>query len=59
MTAAITRINGTLAEATPLRDAALYELVRVGPRGLLGEVIRFSGDTATLQIFEDSLAAAG
>lgn len=54
MTATLTRITGTLAEAQPLRDAALYDLVRVGPRGLLGEIIRFRGDTATLQIFEDT-----
>ncbi|HTJ47269.1 MAG TPA: V-type ATP synthase subunit A [Kofleriaceae bacterium] len=50
----LTRITGTLAEARPLRDAALYELVRVGARGLLGEIIRFRGDTATLQIYEDT-----
>lgn len=54
MTATVTRITGSLAEAEPLRDAALYDLVRVGPRGLLGEIIRFSGPTATLQLFEDT-----
>ncbi|HEY5948560.1 MAG TPA: hypothetical protein VIV40_23875, partial [Kofleriaceae bacterium] len=54
MTATVTRITGTLAEARPLRDAGLYELVRVGARGLLGEVIRFNEDTATLQLFEDT-----
>ena len=54
MTATLTRITGTLAEARPLRDAGLYELVRVGARGLLGEIIRFSGDTATMQLFEDT-----
>ncbi|HUJ61906.1 MAG TPA: V-type ATP synthase subunit A [Kofleriaceae bacterium] len=58
MTANLVRITGTLAEARPLREAALYELVRVGPRGLLGEVIRFAGDTATLQIFEDTTGLA-
>jgi V/A-type H+-transporting ATPase subunit A len=58
MTATLTRITGTLAEARPMRDASLYELVRVGPRGLLGEVIRFTGDTATLQIFEDTTGLA-
>ena len=58
MSATLTRITGTLAEARPLRDASLYELVRVGARGLLGEVIRFSGDTATLQIFEDTTGLA-
>ena len=54
MTATVTRITGTLAEARPLRDAGLYELVRVGARGLLGEIIRFNADTATLQLFEDT-----
>ncbi|HET9993104.1 MAG TPA: V-type ATP synthase subunit A, partial [Kofleriaceae bacterium] len=32
--------------------------VRVGARGLLGEIIRFSGETATLQIFEDTTGLA-
>jgi V/A-type H+-transporting ATPase subunit A len=58
MTATLTRITGTLAEARPLRGAGLYDLVRVGPRGLLGEVIRFRGDTATLQLFEDTTGLA-
>lgn len=52
--ARVTRITGTLAEARPLAHAGLYELVRVGERGLLGEIIRFDGDVATLQIYEDT-----
>jgi V/A-type H+-transporting ATPase subunit A len=58
MTAKLARITGTLAEARPLRDAGLYELVRVGRQGLLGEVIRFDGETATLQVFEDTTGLA-
>lgn len=58
MTARIVRITGTLAEAAPLRDAALADLVRVGPRGLLAEVIRFDGDRAMLQVFEDTTGLA-
>ena len=54
----LVRITGTLAEAAPLRDAALYDLVRVGPRGLLAEVIRFDGDRAMLQVFEDTTGLA-
>ncbi len=54
----ITRITGTLAEARPLRDAGLYELVRVGERGLLGEIIRFRDDVATLQVYEDTTGLA-
>lgn len=52
--ARLLRISGALAEAAPLGDVALYELVRVGERGLLGEVIRLAGDQATVQIYEDT-----
>lgn len=54
MTARILRVSGALAEAAPLPGAALYELVRVGARGLLGEVIRVTGDRATIQVYEDT-----
>ena len=52
--ARIVRIVGALAEAAPLGGAALYELVRVGENGLLGEVIRLDGDRATIQVFEET-----
>ncbi|HEY6100654.1 MAG TPA: V-type ATP synthase subunit A, partial [Anaeromyxobacter sp.] len=52
--ARLIRIAGALAEATPLPDAALYELARVGRRGLLGEVIRVAGSTAMLQVYEET-----
>jgi V/A-type H+-transporting ATPase subunit A len=58
MTPRIVRVTGTLAEAAPLRDAALYDLVRVGSRGLLAEVIRFDGERTTLQVFEDTTGLA-
>ncbi|HET8625359.1 MAG TPA: V-type ATP synthase subunit A, partial [Gemmatimonadales bacterium] len=51
----LTRITGALAEAGPLPKAALYELARVGRSGLLSEVIRVRADTATLQIYEDTI----
>ena len=50
--ARIERLSGALAEARPLRTVALYELVRVGARGLLGEVIRVDGDRAVIQVYE-------
>lgn len=52
--AKVVRIVGALAEAVPLGDAALYELVRVGDRGLLGEVVRLRGDRATIQVYEET-----
>lgn len=52
--ARITRISGGLAEARPMPEASLYELVRVGEKQLLGEVIRIAGETATIQVYEDT-----
>lgn len=50
----LTRVVGALAEATGLREAALNELVHVGSGGLLAEVLRVTGDRATLQVFEET-----
>jgi V/A-type H+-transporting ATPase subunit A len=53
-TGTLTRVVGALAEATGLDGIALNELVRVGHRQLVGEILRVSGDVATLQVFEDT-----
>ena len=50
----LTRVVGALAEATGVSGVALNELVRVGHRQLLAEVLRVTGDTATLQVFEET-----
>jgi len=52
--ARIIRVAGAIAEAQPLGDAALYELVEVGELRLLGEVIRIQDDIATIQVFEET-----
>ncbi|MGD8605807.1 MAG: V-type ATP synthase subunit A [Myxococcales bacterium] len=56
--ARITRIAGAIAEAQPLGHAALYELVEVGDKRLLGEVIRLRDDVATIQVFEETSGLA-
>ena len=50
----IIRVAGSIAEARPLGDVALYELVEVGEQRLLGEVIRLQDDVATIQVFEET-----
>src|SRR5512138_3549295 len=50
----LTRVVGALAEARGLAGVTLNELVRVGRRQLLAEVLRVSSDTATLQVFEET-----
>jgi len=52
--ARIVRITGAIVEVRPLGGSALNELVRVGERALLGEVIRIRGDTATVQVYEET-----
>ena len=52
--ARIIRVAGAIAEAQPLGEAALYELVEVGEHRLLGEVIRIQDDVATSQVFEET-----
>jgi V/A-type H+/Na+-transporting ATPase subunit A len=54
----ITRVNGSLVEAEPVPAVSLYELAAVGKGGLLSEVIRLSGSTATLQVYEDTTGLA-
>ena len=56
MTAAgrLIRVVGALAEVTGLGGVALNELVQVGNRRLLAEVLRVTGDVATLQVFEET-----
>ncbi len=54
----IIRAAGALVEAAPLRNVGLFEIARVGPRKLLGEVIRLDGEVATIQVFEDTAGLA-
>ena len=51
----VTRVAGSLVEARPLAGVSLYELVKVGKRGLFGEVVRLSGDVATIQVYEETV----
>ncbi len=52
--AVVRRISGSLVEAGPLPHASLYEVVHVGERDLLGEVVRTAGELATIQVYEDT-----
>jgi V/A-type H+/Na+-transporting ATPase subunit A len=53
-TPVIVRITGAVVEARPMPNVSLYELAFVGERRLLSEVIRVHGETAVLQVFEDT-----
>ncbi|MBT4058953.1 MAG: V-type ATP synthase subunit A [Euryarchaeota archaeon] len=49
----IYRISGPVVTAIGL-DAKMYDVVRVGDEGLMGEVIELHGEKAVIQVYEDT-----
>lgn len=54
VTGRIARISGPAVIARAMEGAAMYEVVRVGNAGLMGEIIRLDSDTAFIQVYEDT-----
>jgi V/A-type H+-transporting ATPase subunit A len=50
----IVRISGPLVVAEGMTGVQMYEMVRVGEQGLVGEVTRIRGDTAYVQVYEST-----
>ena len=50
----ITRISGPLIIAEGMKGVQMYEMVRVGEEGLIGEVSRIIGDKAYIQVYEST-----
>src|SRR5574342_635132 len=50
----IIRIAGPVVRAAGLEHVRLYDVVRVGELGLIGEVIRLSEGATTIQVYEDT-----
>ncbi len=48
------RVSGPVVIAEGLEGAKMYDVVRVGSQGLVGEIIRLVGGTATVQVYEDT-----
>jgi V/A-type H+-transporting ATPase subunit A len=51
---AIIKIAGPAVIARGMTGARMYDIVRVGREGLLGEIIRLDGETAFVQVYEDT-----
>ncbi|MES1916307.1 MAG: hypothetical protein MHM6MM_008139, partial [Cercozoa sp. M6MM] len=50
----ILKVAGPLVVAEKMSGSAMYELVRVGHSGIVGEIIRLDGDTASIQCYEET-----
>jgi len=53
-TGTIIKIAGPTVIARGMHGARMYEVVRVGDAGLMGEVIRLDGEEAFIQTYEDT-----
>lgn len=50
----IRKVAGPLVVAVGLTHARMYDLVRVGEQGLMGEIIEMRGDRASIQVYEET-----
>lgn len=50
----LSRISGPVVEAEGMAGAKMYDVVKVGKEALIGEIIKIVGETATIQVYEDT-----
>jgi len=50
----ILKVSGPLVVAEGMRDANLFDVVRVSKQRLIGEIIEMHGDRASIQVYEET-----
>jgi len=50
----ILKVSGPLVVAEKMRDANMFDVVRVSDKRLIGEIIEMHGDKASIQVYEDT-----
>lgn len=50
----ITKVAGPLVIAEGMRDADMFDVVRVSSQRLIGEIIEMHGDRASIQVYEET-----
>ena len=50
----ITKVAGPLVIAEGMREANMFDVVRVSDQGLIGEIIEMHGDKASVQVYEET-----
>ena len=53
-TGTITKVAGPLVIAEGMRDANMFDVVRVSEQRLIGEIIEMHGDRASIQVYEET-----
>ena len=54
----IKKVAGPLVIAKGMRDANMYDVVRVSEKRLTGEIIEMHGDEASIQVYEETSGLA-
>ena len=50
----IVKVSGPLVVATGMEEANMADVVRVGEQRLIGEILTMSGDSASIQVYEET-----
>ena len=50
----ILKVSGPLVVAEGMREANMFDVVRVGEKRLIGEIIEMHGDRASIQVYEET-----
>ena len=50
----IVKVAGPLVVASGMKNAKMYEVVQVSDQKLIGEIIQLKGDTASIQVYEET-----
>ncbi|MBR2352894.1 MAG: V-type ATP synthase subunit A [Clostridia bacterium] len=50
----ILKVSGPLVIAEGMREANMFDVVRVGEKKLIGEIIEMHGDRASIQVYEET-----
>ena len=50
----IVKVSGPLVVATGMQEANMADVVRVGEQGLIGEILNMTGDSASIQVYEET-----
>ena len=53
-TGTVVKVSGPLVVAEGMRDANMFDVVRVSDQHLIGEIIEMHGDKASIQVYEET-----
>ena len=54
MSGKVIKVSGPLVVAEGMQDANVSDVVRVGSMGLIGEILNMTGDSASIQVYEET-----